>query len=106
MAKVKHSPPHPERTAPASRVVRRPRVTTTTARSSLSDLVSLVLYRGERVILSRRGKPAAALVSVDDLELLEELEDRMDLDAARAAIAEAKERGTTSWDKLKAELGV
>jgi hypothetical protein len=30
----------------------------------------------------------------------------MDLDAARKALAEAKEKGTTSWEKLKAELGV
>lgn len=80
--------------------------TTTKARSSLSELVSRVVFRGERVVLSRRGKPAAAIVPLEDLELLEELEGRMDLDAARKALAEAKEKGTTSWEKLKAELGV
>ena len=38
-----------------------------------------VAYKGERIVLERHGKDVAALVSVEDLELLEELEDRTDL---------------------------
>ncbi|HRP07793.1 MAG TPA: type II toxin-antitoxin system Phd/YefM family antitoxin [Gemmatimonadales bacterium] len=41
------------------------------AREFLADLVVEVAYRGERVVLTRHGKPVAALVSVEDLEELE-----------------------------------
>ena len=41
------------------------------AREFLADLVIEVAFRGERVILTRHGKPIAALVSVEDLETLE-----------------------------------
>jgi len=62
--------------------------------------------REERLILHRRGKDVAALVPVQDLALLEALEDRVDLDDARAALAEAREKGTIPWEQIKAELGL
>lgn len=43
----------------------------TQARAELSDLVSRVAYSGERVVLTRHGKIAAALVSAEDLARLE-----------------------------------
>ena len=43
----------------------------TEARASLADLVGRVAYGGARVVLTRHGKPAAALVPVADLERLE-----------------------------------
>ena len=36
----------------------------------ISDLVNRVAYRGERIILTSRGKPKAALVSMEDYERL------------------------------------
>jgi len=36
----------------------------------VSDLVNRVAYGGERIILTSRGKPKAALVSIDDFERL------------------------------------
>jgi len=33
------------------------------------------------------------------------LEDKIDLEEARAALAESKKKGTVSWDKVKKELG-
>lgn len=47
-----------------------------------------------------------ALVPVEDLALLEALEDRVDLDDARAALAEARGKGTIPWEELKADLGL
>jgi hypothetical protein len=35
------------------------------------------------------------------MELLETLEDHIDIQEARAALAEAKKKGSTSWTKLK-----
>jgi prevent-host-death family protein len=43
----------------------------TQARADLADLVSRVGYSGERILLTRHGRPLAALVPVADLEALE-----------------------------------
>ncbi len=80
------------------------RMPATEARNRFSDIVNGVAFRGERVILQRHGKDIAAVVPVEDLELLEALEDRIDLDAARKALAEKEP--AVAWAKLKRELGV
>lgn len=41
------------------------------ARSCLTDVVNEVAYAGKRVILTRKGKMLAAIVSLEDLEALE-----------------------------------
>jgi prevent-host-death family protein len=53
-------------------------------RNDLAEALNRAAYGGERVVLERRGKPVAALVSMEDLELLEQLEDEADLRAVRA----------------------
>ncbi|GGX03590.1 antitoxin [Streptomyces malachitofuscus] len=47
----------------------------TQARAELADLINRVVYGGERVVVTRHGKPLVALVSADDLRRLEELEE-------------------------------
>jgi prevent-host-death family protein len=42
------------------------------AKKRLSELMSRVVYRGERFLIRRRGKPMAALVSPEDLARLEQ----------------------------------
>jgi prevent-host-death family protein len=78
-------------------------ITTVKARENFSDLINRSAYGKERVVLTRRGKGIAAVVPMEDLELLEKLEDRMDLEAAREAL---KEPGTIPWEKAKADLGL
>ena len=63
-------------------------------------------YGKERVILARRGKAVAAIVSLEDVELLEALEDQIDLENARAALIEAEKEGTVSWEEFKKELSL
>jgi prevent-host-death family protein len=82
------------------------RMTTGKARQDFSDTVNRVAYQGERIILHRRGKDVAALVSVEDLKTLEALEDRLDNQAADLALKEAEEQGTTPWDEVKKDLGL
>ncbi len=41
---------------------------------SISTLVNRVAFGGERIILTSRGRPKAALVSIEDLRKLERLE--------------------------------
>jgi prevent-host-death family protein len=79
------------------------RVSTTRAREALSDVINRVVYQGERIVLERHGKDVVALVPVADLELLEELEDRIDLEEARKRL---RERGRIPWDKIKERLGL
>ncbi len=42
------------------------------AKRRLSELMSRVVYRGERFVIERRGKPMVALVSAEDLAGLEQ----------------------------------
>ena len=45
----------------------------------ISDLVNRVAYRGERIVLTSRGKPKAALVSMEDHERLAQEQQRQEL---------------------------
>ncbi|WP_405609690.1 type II toxin-antitoxin system Phd/YefM family antitoxin [Streptomyces sp. NBC_00076] len=47
----------------------------TQARAELADLINKVVYGGERVVVTRHGKPLVALVSAADLERLEKLQE-------------------------------
>jgi prevent-host-death family protein len=80
------------------------RIAASKAREQLAEILNDVAGRGDRVILHRHGKDVAAVISVDDLALLELLEDRYDVEAARAALAESDER--VAWSDLKKELGL
>lgn len=57
------------------------------ARRDLAELLNRVAYSGERVVIDRHGRPMAALVSPEDLELLEDLENSMDARVARKRLA-------------------
>lgn len=72
-------------------------------REKFADTLNRVAYGGERVVLERHGKASVALVSLADLELLRALEDRIDLNAARAALAEG---GAIPWEQARATLGL
>jgi prevent-host-death family protein len=65
-------------------------------KNSLGEVLNRAEYQGERTIIHRRGKDAAAIISIEDLRLferlLEEAEDRLDVEAARSALAESDER--------------
>ncbi len=75
-------------------------------REDFAEVLNRVAYRGERIVVHRRGKDVVALVPVDDLALLQALEDRIDIEEARKALAEAKANGTIRWEALKTELGL
>ena len=50
-------------------------------RQSLADILNRAEYQGERIVIHRRGKDAAAIIPIEDLKLLERLiedaEDRL-----------------------------
>lgn len=80
------------------------RINASQAREDLADLLNRVAYAGERVVLHRRGKNVAALVSMEDLEMLEAMEERQDNLAADAALAEGGQ--PLPWERVKADLGL
>ena len=60
-------------------------VTAAEARTMFGELLSKVGYGGERIVVKRREKEIAALVSVEDLRRLEALEDERDAELLRLA---------------------
>lgn len=84
------------------------RVAAREARLSLAELLNRVAYRGERIVLHRRGRDAAALVPVEDLRLIEELEDRIDVEEAKRILAQMKRTGERPipWSKARKRLGL
>ncbi|MFC1482568.1 type II toxin-antitoxin system Phd/YefM family antitoxin [Myxococcota bacterium] len=84
------------------------RLSVTDARMKLAEAVNRVAYGGDRIVIERRGRDLVALISVEDLalfeRLLEEHEDRLDVEAARRALAEPGER--VPYERVRRELGL
>jgi prevent-host-death family protein len=80
--------------------------TTGEVRENLADYLGQVHHGKKRVVITRHNRPCGALVPIEDLELLQHIEDSVDLDMARAALAEARQEGTESWESLKVKLGL
>lgn len=80
--------------------------TASEARQNFADLVNQVAYGNERVVIHRHGKELAAVVPMSDLQLLHDLESRIDLDDAREALKEAQQKGTVTLADVKRELGL
>ena len=58
------------------------KITTAEARKNFSDIINNVAYGKDTIVLTRRGKALAALVSIEDLKLLQKLEEQQDIDDA------------------------
>ena len=78
------------------------RIAASEAREKFATILNEVAFAGERILLHRHGKDVAAVVPIADVELLEALEDKMDLETARKALTEKGKR--VNWEQLKKEL--
>lgn len=67
------------------------------ARDKLAEVIEQVQYGGERVTISRRGKPVAVVVSVADAAWLEAMEDQIDVKLALEAKAEMEALGGKTY---------
>ena len=76
------------------------------ARDKLAEVIGQVQYGGERVTISRRGKPVAVVVSLSDSSLLDAMEDKIDIELAREAKADMERLGgkTYTFAEVMAEL--
>ena len=72
------------------------------ARKALAELMELAGKRSGRIILTRYGNDVAALISAGDLKLLEAIEDAIDVEMARRALAE--KGPAIPWEEVKREL--
>jgi prevent-host-death family protein len=81
-----------------------PARTVTEARQQWSDLVDRVAHHGERILLTRNKKDVAALVSPDDVAVLEALEDKIDLEEALRRLQSG--RKPMSFEEFCASLGL
>lgn len=78
----------------------------TQARAELADLINRVVYGGERVVVTRHGKPLVALVSAADLEQLEQLADPADLPEEQVISAVSSVREVASAPRERQRFGI
>ncbi|MFC1494364.1 type II toxin-antitoxin system Phd/YefM family antitoxin [Thermodesulfobacteriota bacterium] len=78
------------------------KITTADARKKFSNIINRVAFGKESFVLTRRGEPIAALVSVEELKILRELEDQIDIEDAWKAKNEPGD--PIPWEELKKEL--
>lgn len=79
------------------------RVSMTKARQNFTDIANRVMYGSERICIEKNNKPAVAVVPIEDLELIEAIEDKIDIEAALKAL---KEPGFITLKALKKKLGI
>jgi len=80
-------------------------------KNEIAETLNRVAYAGERVLLQRHGKDVAALVSMKELAVLEELEkmeEEQDIKNALKVLKRIKDgkSSTVVWDDAKKELGI
>jgi len=77
-------------------------------RSRLSELLNDVADRRDHILVTRNGKPAAALVPIDEYQALEEtaeiLSDPDAIAAIEAGLVDVSRGDTVTLDALRAEL--
>ncbi len=78
-------------------------ISATEARANFQELISRAEYKGERIVIERHGKAAVAIISLDDLKLLEAMEDAIDSQTLRRAISE--NHSFTTLDAISAKRG-
>jgi len=73
------------------------------ARKSFSDLLNESGFGGKRIVVTRKGKAVAAMVSIKDLEVIQALEDQKDLTEAQRILSDPDSE-FIPWDEAKKEL--
>ncbi len=71
------------------------------ARRSFSDVMARVAYTGQRVVVERKGRPMMAMISIEDLRRLEELE--MEAGSTRARREAALALAAAARDRIRSE---
>ncbi len=77
-------------------------ITTADARKNFAEIVNTVAYGKEPVVLTRRGQEIAALISIEELQLLQKIEDHIDIEDAKKALEKSGDNISADdfWKKL------
>jgi prevent-host-death family protein len=78
-------------------------ITVAEARAQIAEIVNKVAYGKERHTVTRHGKAVVAIIPIEDLKLLEELEDKLDVQAAREAL---KDKERVPYEEVRRDLGL
>jgi hypothetical protein len=73
---------------------------------NIQAAISKSLADGDRIIFQQDGNAVVALISIEELEILQKLEEKQDEYDLKVAIEAMAEPGMISWDELKVELGI
>jgi prevent-host-death family protein len=74
------------------------------ARDHFADILNEAAYGETRTVLRRHSKRVAAVVPIADFDVLNELERLIDVEMAKAALEEAKVKGTIPLEEFLAKL--
>ncbi len=72
------------------------------AKSAFSEYASRAAYTDERIIITKRGKPFVALISIEDLESLEKIKAGTPEDGLLGAVGLAPELDEVSEKTMEA----
>ena len=78
------------------------------ARERFDDLLERAVEHKDRVVLTRRGKPVAALVPIEDLNFPEAIEDQLDAEEFQRAKEEFERSGEPAipLEEVVRKLGI
>ncbi len=82
------------------------KISVTAARDELADALNRVAYTHESIVVTRRNRPLAAIVSMDDYHRLEELrrlEDELDGAEADRILADPNLK-LLDWDDVRERI--
>lgn len=72
-------------------------ITAQKARTTFADVLAKTDYAKERFVITRHGRPAAALIPIEEYDLLQRVLEKLEYDAdvrtAKDALAEIEELG-------------
>lgn len=74
------------------------------ARENFAEVINKAAHGTQRIVITKSGRDAVAVVPMSDLSLLAEIERLVDLSDAQKAINKSKNEGTVSLEKLKKDL--
>ncbi len=70
-------------------------------RGSIGEIVNRVHFARERITINKNRKPVAALIPIEDLQLLEEIEDALDARQIDAMMENLDPADLETWKKAQ-----
>lgn len=81
-------------------------INTVDAKEQFTDIVNRVAHHQDRIVLTRRGKELAVIISLEDFKLIQSAQDKHDLHEAIEALKDSRQNGAISLEQLKEEIGI